>query len=214
LTCNWFENWLVLTYLRESLSIFEDDKFREAFVRLPKKRMPHHTSYRFKNIRPTKTQETFDMICSIEHLMFSFFLISICLDLLVSLLYMTLNKETAIAHKTKSATLKSSISLYLSLYFFLFLFLSLWHTHTYSICITSTQTTFFSSTHIVNKHTLFFFSPSLSLSISLSLLQDEKPTDRQSFMIPALPRDEAFSETRGAKKGDNLKFLCLLFFYV
>ncbi len=112
----------MLTYLRESLSIFEDDKFREAFVRLPKKRMPHHTSYRFKNIRPTKTQETFDMICSIEHLMFSFFLISICLDLLVSLLYMTLNKETAIAHKTKSATLKFvyfslSISLFLSLSF-------------------------------------------------------------------------------------------------
>ena len=184
MTCNWFENWLVLTYLRESLSIFEDDKFREAFVRLPKKRMPHHTSYRFKNIRPTKTQETFDMICSIEHLMFSFFLISICLDLLVSLLYMTLNKETAIAHKTKSATLKSSISLYLSLYFFLFLFLSLWHTHTYSICITSTQTTFFSSTHTLLINTHYFFL-SLSLSLTLCCKMKNLQTDKALWSRPS-----------------------------
>jgi hypothetical protein len=188
LTCNWFENWLVLTYLRESLSIFEDDKFREAFVRLPKKRMPHHTSYRFKNIRPTKTQETFDMICSIEHLMFSFFLISICLDLMVSLLYMTLNKETAIAHKTKSATLNFVyFSLSLSLFLSVSVSITLTHTHTYCICITSTQTTFFSSTHTLLINTHYFFSLLLFLSLSLSLCCKMKnlQTDKALWSRPS-----------------------------
>ncbi len=185
MTCNWFENWLVLTYLRESLSIFEDDKFREAFVRLPKKRMPHHTSYRFKNIRPTKTQETFDMICSIEHLMFSFFLISISLDLMVSLLYMTLNKETAIAHKTKSATLKFvyfSLSLSLSLSLSICFYHS--DTHTFCICITSTQTTFFSSTHTLLINTHYFFL-SLSLSLTLCCKMKNLQTDKALWSRPS-----------------------------